>query len=459
MDIEKFFKTDLITDDKRFCLTDVAVVSKFHTGSDLLRLKEREAIKQDLKERIVEVLAEAGQTRKIRYACREFANQKKRRQFPVSFPSLNSSTKNSQKAFGNRFVATVVVEQKRKESGGDKVYHGLPQPVNYGAHFVGDDAIVYSNYLHGPVRLSLDRMEPERLLKYNPVFWQDGHLYYSESPESLTSVRISIEGLNRQHEISERSYGVWWSKRGKKLAFLSKEKKEEKSILMVGYTEGESYPSVMEQKYAKTHEKQIPTFILFVWDKGSRELKQMDVQLRNRTAYHIFYGAEWVVIGDEEFLVVFWADRLQTHISVTICDHPSGFCKLIFEHKYPSRTWPEVREFSSILSSDNAIYILLPRARADGNSYQHIAKLTIQRTAGKGARAMKWAKSSFLSIGNFDVVKLNAYDKNNDTIYFTASAPSPLNRHLYSTMGSPGPAVPRYYLGDIVGGKVENCEV
>ncbi|KAK6729190.1 hypothetical protein RB195_006311 [Necator americanus] len=546
------------------------------------------------------------------------------RQFPVSFPSLNSSTKNSQKAFGNRFElgkgvkqeggwkgiatllvimfvcsliglafhlftpkgdklskgddATVVVEKKRKESGGDKVYHGLPQPVNYGAHFVGNDAIVYSNYLHGPVRLSLDRMEPERLLKYNPdslnpipshdyryyafcrqvsfhvtskfnatfmisifdretyalldrsyngsaptelkkrltykvgvtkigsetqrffrwnpigydyVFWQDGHLYYSESPESLTSVRISIEGLNRQHEISERSYGVWWSKKGKKLAFLSKEKKEEKSILMVGYTEGESYPSVMEQKYAKTHEKQIPTFILFVWDKGSRELKQMDVQLRNRTAYHIFYGAEWVVIGDEEFLVVFWADRLQTHISVTICDHPSGFCKLIFEHKYPSRTWPEVREFSSILSSDNAIYILLPRARADGNSYQHIAKLTIQRTAGKGARAMKWAKSSFLSIGNFDVVKLNAYDKNNDTIYFTASAPSPLNRHLYSTMGSPtttdawkcvscghsnctyqdnqltsnfkhiltwckGPAVPRYYLGDIVGGKVEN---
>ncbi|KAK6741238.1 hypothetical protein RB195_009226 [Necator americanus] len=75
--------------------------------------------------------------------------------------------------------------------------------------------------------------------------------------------------------------------------------------------------------------------------------------------------------------------------------------------------------------------------------------------------------------------------------YFTASAPSPTNRHLYSTKGSPtttdewkcvscgyanctyqvnqltpdikhilmwckGPALPRYYLGEIIGRKVEN---
>ncbi|ETN75981.1 hypothetical protein NECAME_11977 [Necator americanus] len=208
------------------------------------------------------------------------------------------------------------------------------------AHFISDNAIVYTDLYLGPVRLSLDKMEPERLLNY-----------------SLT---------------------VWWSKKGKKLAFLSKDKVEENSMLMVSYTDQGSYPSVIQQKCTKTNEKQIPAFILFVWDKETRELKQMDVKLRNRTAYHYPYGVQWVVMRGEEFLVTFWADRLQTHISMTICDHTSGICELMFEHEYPSKTWPEISDFSSALSSDDAIYILLPRAMPDGNSYQHIAKLTIQ---------------------------------------------------------------------------------
>ncbi|KAK6741257.1 hypothetical protein RB195_009237 [Necator americanus] len=550
-----------------------------------------------------------------------------RRQPPVSVPSSNASMETWQKTFGNLFELGKGVQQERTwkgiatvlvvmfvcslvglafhlfAPGGDNLTQDdnvsqlvgnrnflerLPQLMNYGAHFVGDNAIVYTNHINGPVRLSLDKMEPECLLRFNPamdyplpsydyryyalctrtssydtgkfnatykvsildreliavhdrnyngslpmelerklyykvgvtktdgetlrffkwspisyeyVFWQDGHLYYSESPESLTtSVRITSEELNWEYEIPDPSYSrnvfdhdwktVWWSKKGKKLAFFSRDKEEGNSMLLISYTDRKSYPNVIQQKCTKTNEKQIPAFILFVWDKETRELKQMDVQLRNRTGYHYPYGLQWVVMQGEEFLVTFWADRLQTHISATICDHTSGICKLIFEHKYPNKTWPE-KEFTSILSSDDGIYILLPRAMPDGNSYQHIAKLTIQRGTAKGAEDMKWAKSSFLSIGNFDVVELNAYDKNNDIVYFTASAPSPTNRHLYSTKGSPtttdewkcvscgysnctfqinqltsdfkhilmwckGPALPRYYLGEIIGRKVEN---
>ncbi|KAK6729855.1 hypothetical protein RB195_006733 [Necator americanus] len=347
--------------------------------------------------------------------------------------------------------------------------------------------------------------EAQRFFKWNPVgndyiFWQDGHLYYSENPESATSVRISSGGPNWEHGIFDWMYeeeifgrgskAVWWSKKGKKLAFLSREKTKEKSVMMIGYTEGEQYPSVVELPYPKTHEERLPTYIINVWDKNTGKVNQMDVELRNNTAFHYLYGVKWVVMQGEELLVAIWANRLQTEVSVTICDYTSGICNLVFEYKYPGRTWAEPSDFSSILNSDDAIYMLFPQARADGNSYQHIAKLTVMRDPAK-RKDVKWTKSSFLSLGNFDVVQLEAYDKNEDMIYFTALAPSPNNRHLYSTKGSPttadswtcvsckfsnctyqfnhlssnfkriltfckGPAHPHCYLGELVGGKAVN---
>ncbi|RCN50737.1 hypothetical protein ANCCAN_03122 [Ancylostoma caninum] len=60
--------------------------------------------------------------------------------------------------------------------------------------------------------------------------------------------------------------------------------------------------------------------------------------------------------------------------------------------------------------------MLLPRATADGNSYQHIAKLMIQMDSSKSAKGLKWAKSSFLSLGNFDVTDIESYDKAADTM-------------------------------------------
>uniref|UniRef100_A0A7I4XXK0 Endo/exonuclease/phosphatase domain-containing protein n=1 Tax=Haemonchus contortus TaxID=6289 RepID=A0A7I4XXK0_HAECO len=87
---------DHIVFNRRFCLTDVAVVPKFYTGSlELIRQREiaratgnhqqtselaklcREAIKEDLKERraaAVDEAAEAGKS--IRKARRSFANYK-----------------------------------------------------------------------------------------------------------------------------------------------------------------------------------------------------------------------------------------------------------------------------------------------------------------------------------------------------------------------------------------------
>ncbi|KJH43930.1 hypothetical protein DICVIV_10066 [Dictyocaulus viviparus] len=91
--------------------------------------------------------------------------------------------------------------------------------------------------------------EAQRIFQWSPsgndyIFWQDGHIYYSDSAESVSSVRISgEESSNWEHGIfewlyEEEIYGrdsnaIWWSLTGDKLAFLSREKTEQKSVPLV----------------------------------------------------------------------------------------------------------------------------------------------------------------------------------------------------------------------------------
>ncbi|KHJ94513.1 hypothetical protein OESDEN_05562, partial [Oesophagostomum dentatum] len=175
------------------------------------------------------------------------------------------------------------------------------------------------------------------------IFWQDGNLYYSDSAESATSVRISSGGPKWMHGIfdwiyEEEIYGrdskviaVWWSVKGEKLAFFSREKTNDKSVTMESYSRKSNYPIDIELAYPKTHEKRLPSYVINIWDKKTRALKQMDVQLRDSTAFHYAFNVKWIVLGGEELLVATWANRIQTQISITICDQSSGMCKLVRE--------------------------------------------------------------------------------------------------------------------------------
>uniref|UniRef100_A0A1I7WHM2 DPPIV_N domain-containing protein n=1 Tax=Heterorhabditis bacteriophora TaxID=37862 RepID=A0A1I7WHM2_HETBA len=177
-----------------------------------------------------------------------------------------------------------------------------------------------------------------------------------------------------------------------------------KTITMMSYDREHNYPMVSEIQYPKTGEKRLPTYAISIWDKTNKTLKQMDIQLRDSVAFHYLYGVSWVILKGKETFVAVWANRYQNHISITLCEHEIAMCNLVcyysfylrlssllifkshsnififlvFEHKYPVKTWALPDDFQNILSSDDSIYILLPKTKSDGNSYQHIAKLSIQ---------------------------------------------------------------------------------
>ncbi|KIH48453.1 hypothetical protein ANCDUO_21478, partial [Ancylostoma duodenale] len=142
---------------------------------------------------------------------------------------------------------------------------------------------LFSFRLINRVGITKTDSEEQKFIQWNPtgddyIFWQDGHLYYSESVNSAKSVRISDGRPNWDHG----STGALWSVKGQKLAFLSHDKTKQKSIYMTSYSKKEKYPIVVELEYPKTHEKQPQAIVVNIWDKKTRSLKQMDVQLRNR---------------------------------------------------------------------------------------------------------------------------------------------------------------------------------
>ncbi|KAK6741255.1 hypothetical protein RB195_009235 [Necator americanus] len=186
-----------------------------------------------------------------------------RRQLPVSVPSSNTSMETWQKTFGNLFELGEGVRQERTWKGIATllVLMFVCSLIGLASHLFtpgGDSLTQDDNGKFQGITLLPNRICTQ-------LRWFVMRFYFGLS--QLT---------------------VWWSRKGKKLpAFLSKDKEEENSMLLISYTDRKSYPSVIQQKCSKTNEKQLPTFILFVWDKETRELKQMDDETEQNVGKNI----------------------------------------------------------------------------------------------------------------------------------------------------------------------------
>ncbi|CAJ0592690.1 unnamed protein product [Cylicocyclus nassatus] len=284
--------------------------------------------------------------------------------------------------------------------------------------------------------------ERQAYFKFNPV----GHDYITDEGPNVVHGVFDLFRMDRLHGIHESEqydfeekvfllcpfYAIVWSPKGEKVAIASLDvHPDEKKVHMISYIDGKSYPKVVEMRYAMSYEELLPKFIVSIWDKKIRATKHMKAQLKNENEYCHILHFFWVVMNNHEYLVTIIANRYNTHISIAVCDYESATCQVVFDYEYPKKMYAERFDFMGV-RSDNAIYVLLPRATPDSNTYQHIAKLII-----KNSTSIQTAKLSFLSLGNFDVKSILAYDRVSDTIYFSAWAPKPTNSHMYSTKGSP----------------------
>ncbi|KIH67617.1 hypothetical protein ANCDUO_02047 [Ancylostoma duodenale] len=110
----------------------------------------------------------------------------------------------------------VVLTHTRYEASPDLQYFALFKPTSDQVHrkFNATNTVSIVNretLVTYKVGIAKTDDEAQRIFKWNPVdndyiFWQDGHLYYSDSAESATSVRISNGSPNWEHGIFDWLY-------------------------------------------------------------------------------------------------------------------------------------------------------------------------------------------------------------------------------------------------------------
>ncbi|CAI4229994.1 unnamed protein product [Auanema sp. JU1783] len=281
---------------------------------------------------------------------------------------------------------------------------------------------------------------------FDYVFVKDGHIFYSSSPEAQSTIRVSEtfeSGPNvhgyfdwmYEEEIFSSRTAMWWSPSGARLAFASRIDAHVKTVVMTRYTSAQKYPIMSNLEYPKTGEKRLPSYTISIWDKKARTSKQMDVQLRDSREFHYVFSVNWMILDQQEVAVVFWTNRYQNHLSVTICEYDTGLCSLVAEFKYPDKTWASPEDFNTMLHHNNSFFILLPKLVKADQYFQHIAKFTIEHDSANPS--IRWARPVFLPVGEFDVSSLTNYDSDYNTIYFISHAPSPADQHMFVTKASP----------------------
>ncbi|KAK6749248.1 hypothetical protein RB195_001697 [Necator americanus] len=206
---------DHIIVNKRFCLTDVAVVPKFYTGSDhrlfrgrssFTRAAEKvakEAIKEDLKERRAVVLAEAAEAGKsIGYARRDFASRKTRMTAlrnpkGTTIASRRGMEKIIYNFYSDLFDSHVHLPPHHLREDGQVIPEVLPSEVR--------NAImsVRNRTAHGP-----DRIRPEHLKNLPSVFIKTlarlftRYLSECKVPKWKTSKTVLLYKKGDLHDIS-----------------------------------------------------------------------------------------------------------------------------------------------------------------------------------------------------------------------------------------------------------------
>ncbi|CAJ0609250.1 unnamed protein product, partial [Cylicocyclus nassatus] len=283
--------------------------------------------------------------------------------------------------------------------------------------------------------------EPILAFLWNPnpdrndfVFVHNYNIYYQSNPEEPGSARqLTFDGsyLLRygvpdwlyEEEILSSGTAMWWSNSGKYLAYLRFDDRSVSRIYIPRYNRGSQYPQYVEIPYPKAGVEENPLVRLyFLTLRTNRTViaePPADLIMTNQS-YYIFSNA-WVTmpssvrrnLGDERLMTV-WANREQNLVYITLCNEID--CVLTHTQSFTINgrsMWAEPADFKNVFTSRFGFFIILPRSYRDGNVYNHVAHLQIQRN-GSG-RITAWHG------GAYDIREIEGYDVTSDTLTFSSA--------------------------------------
>ena len=223
------------------------------------------------------------------------------------------------------------------------------------------------------------------------------------APEGVTRGQSDYNG---QEELDEPS-GFWISPGCDKVAYLEVDERDVAVHHVLGYR-GKK-PDLMEQRYPAAGEKN-PLVTLGLLDMKSR--KTVRVTLPGDKDKERYFGRfAWAPDGSALFFQAL--DRDQKRLGLYRADSKAGAATELATETSPA--WVELSRVS-LLEKSGALLWLAPR---DG--HRHLESR--DRATGKVIAQ--------LTRGDWDVTKIEAVDEDRETVYFTATKDSPVERHLY----------------------------
>uniref|UniRef100_A0A2K6NJZ4 Dipeptidyl peptidase like 10 n=1 Tax=Rhinopithecus roxellana TaxID=61622 RepID=A0A2K6NJZ4_RHIRO len=262
------------------------------------------------------------------------------------------------------------------------------------------------------------------------IYIFENNIYYQPDIKS-SSLRLTSSGKEEiifngisdwlyEEELLHSHIAHWWSPDGERLAFLMINDSLVPTMVIPRFT-GALYPKGKQYPYPKAGQVN-PTIKLYVVNLygPTHTLELMPPDSFKSREYYITM-VKWV---SNTKTVVRWLNRPQNISILTVCETTTGACSKKYE--MTSDTWLSKQNEEPVFSRDGSkFFMTVPVKQGGRGEFHHIAMFLIQSKSEQ-------ITVRHLTSGNWEVIKILAYDETTQKIYFLSTESSPRGRQLYS---------------------------
>ncbi|KAM5326093.1 inactive dipeptidyl peptidase 10 isoform 2-T2 [Glossophaga mutica] len=262
------------------------------------------------------------------------------------------------------------------------------------------------------------------------IYIFENNIYYQPDIKS-SSLRLTSSGKEGiifngiadwlyEEELLHSHIAHWWSPDGERLAFLMINDSLVPNMVIPRFT-GALYPKGKQYPYPKAGQVN-PSIKLYVVNLygPTHTLELMPPDSFKSREYYITM-VKWV---SNTKTVVRWLNRPQNISILTLCETTTGACSRKYE--MTSDTWLSKQNEEPVFSRDGSkFFMTVPVKQGGRGEFHHIAMFLVQSKSEQ-------ITIRHLTSGNWEVIKILAYDETTQKIYFLSTESSPRGRQLYS---------------------------
>ncbi|XP_060108070.1 inactive dipeptidyl peptidase 10-like [Heteronotia binoei] len=262
------------------------------------------------------------------------------------------------------------------------------------------------------------------------VFILENDIYY-QADVSSQAKRITSSGHQGdifngisdwlyEEEILQTSSAHWCSPDGLQLAYLTINNSLVPRMELPQYLGG-NYPPSRLYPYPKAGQR-IPSVQLFVVNLSGPlgMLELLPPESFQGKEYYITM-VKWVA---RSRLAVRWLNRPQNMSVLSLCEATTGTCAE--KYKVTSDAWVDMQQGMPVFSEDaETLFLPVPVKQGPQGEFHHVTMLSTQPS-------LKESSVRLLTSGDWDVIRILAYQEHSKQLYFLSAEGGPSTRHLYS---------------------------